>query len=177
MAKWRLSISRKRYGTEARNQRMNEKVEEFLETVSLFNGVPSETLARVAELGRLVDCDPGEVLIGEGDPHNKIIVVVDGEVQILLRDPSDETRPLRLATCGPRSVIGEMSLVDPQVSQSVVRTSSTARIFMLRYGVLQDMVDENPALGVVMLKNQLRTITQRLRKETAEFLSYSQVLG
>lgn len=151
---------------------MASELKDILRSVYLFEGVPPEALDGIIESGRVIDCDPGEVLINEGEPHSKVFVVIDGFIEVMLRDPTDGTRPLRLARCGPGSVLGEMSLVDPQVCQSIVRTTRASRVFLIRYKTLNEIMEKDPALAAVMLRNKLRTITRRLREEAAEFLHY-----
>ena len=56
----------------------------FLKSVPLFEQIPSEDLAGVAQIVQQVEFAPGVALIRQGDEGDCLFIIVDGEVDIVV---------------------------------------------------------------------------------------------
>ena len=56
---------------------------EFLARVSLFSLVKKSDLERIAKLVNHHVFDTGDVIIKEGEPDNRLFIVVSGEVEVV----------------------------------------------------------------------------------------------
>ena len=72
-----------------------------LRETALFAGLDDEPLQRLVELGEIVDLEPGEVLIREGDQADALYVVLDGELEVTKKSGSSQ---IPLALVGPGSL-------------------------------------------------------------------------
>ena len=96
--------------------------------------------------------EPGDFLFREGDKGDKMYVLLEGEMEIVLGD-------LVLETAGPGSLIGEMALIDdsPRTANAVAKKSCRlAEIDRRRFHFL---VQQTPHFATHVMK----TLADRLR--------------
>jgi CRP-like cAMP-binding protein len=78
---------------------------QWLATVPLLEGLSDPELRRVAELGRRIEVDAGDVLVDQGDPGTHCYVVAEGTASVYVNGE-------HVNTTGPGTTIGEMALID-----------------------------------------------------------------
>jgi CRP-like cAMP-binding protein len=103
-----------------------------------------------------VQLGPGEFLFKEGDKHELMYVLLEGEVEIWLGDYVVETAV-------PGALIGEMALIDdsPRAASAVAKTSCRlARVDRRRFHFL---VQQTPHFATHVMK----TLANRLRHMNA----------
>ncbi len=131
----------------------------FLRSVTLFARVPDEVLAWVAQTAHEVEFAPGERFIREGDPGDSLYIVIHGDVEIALEGKG------RIATRGPKSVLGEMAiLVSRPRTASCVAATPVYALQIARDDFLH-LLAENPelALGIIgELVNRLDDLSRRV---------------
>ena len=115
----------------------------LLRHVDLFAKAPGRVLAGLARVLEEVDFPPGAELMHEGAVEDWLFVVVEGEVEVV--------RPDRLVRLGPGSVVGELSVLDPQPRSATVTAASPVRAFRLRKAAVDEAVRTRPeiAAGVI----------------------------
>jgi len=99
---------------------------------------------------------PGDFLFHEGDKGDKMYVLLEGEMEILLGD-------LVLETARPGALIGEMALIDesPRTANAVAKTACRlAQIDRRRFHFL---VQQTPHFATHVMK----TLADRLRHMNA----------
>jgi CRP/FNR family transcriptional regulator, cyclic AMP receptor protein len=60
---------------------------ELLRPIPLFTALSSEKLGRVAELCETKSCESGEYIFREGEPGNRLFIIVEGGVRISRQTP------------------------------------------------------------------------------------------
>lgn len=98
----------------------------WLAGVPFFDGFSPEDLQRVLELGELVQAPAGTVLVDQGDTGTHCFVVVRGDASVYVRGEF-------VASSGPGTMVGEMSLIDhrPRTATVVADTDMD----LLRFGI------------------------------------------
>ena len=86
--------------------------DDFLREVPLFAELDARALSEVQLVARPFQVDAGTMLFRQGDPPDGLYLIKRGEVEIVRRIPGDEV--VTLAVLGPRTIVGEMSLLDRQ---------------------------------------------------------------
>lgn len=106
---------------------------ESLSKVSLFSSCSKKELEKVAKAGDEVTMTAGTMIIDQGQTGREAFVIVDGEVSI-------KRNNRKVATLGPGSVVGEMSLLDkgPRTATVICDTDCTLLV-----------IDQRRFLGVV----------------------------
>ena len=99
---------------------------------------------------------PGDFLFREGDRGEKVYVLLEGEMEILLGD-------LVLENAGPGTLIGEMALIDdsPRTASAVAKTS--CRLVEIDRRRFHFLVQQTPHFATHVMK----TLADRLRHMNA----------
>jgi CRP-like cAMP-binding protein len=100
---------------------MNASLENFLHHVPVMAGLDDEAIGFLSNLAREEHYAPGAVIIGEGEPGNRMFFLSVGNVVVVKGHGGPQ--PVELARFGPSAFFGEMSLVE-----SVVRSASVVAV-------------------------------------------------
>lgn len=97
------------------------EIKEILRKVDLFAKLDDELLDTFAAASNVVGFEAGERLVSQGDPASRVVVIVEGEVEI-----RRASRPV--AIFGPGDVGGDLSLLsgEPHSMNAVAKTSGRA---------------------------------------------------
>jgi sigma-B regulation protein RsbU (phosphoserine phosphatase) len=133
---------------------MDESV--FLK-IPLFQDVPSTELFPVVRELPVETYEPGAYIFRDGETGEKLYVVMDGSLEVLLgADSPDE---LLLRTCGPGEYIGEMSLILPDGRRTAtVRAKGRTRTWVMSRSKFQEIIQRWPKMAYAMV----RILSQRL---------------
>ncbi|MFH1808436.1 MAG: cyclic nucleotide-binding domain-containing protein [Pseudomonadota bacterium] len=93
---------------------------EILQKSPLFEKLLPAELETLAELTQPREYESGEVIIREGDAGDALYILVQGEVEVLRRDPRGADHSLAVLTVP--DFFGEMSLIDKEHRSATVRT-------------------------------------------------------
>lgn len=130
----------------------------FLRGVELFTGVPSETLAQLADRTRELRFEAGQVIFREGEANRGVYMVVDGLVEIRKGRALDGVR-------GPGFGFGELALGEGEPHQiTAVATLPTHVLNVSSDAFFETMIDF-PEVAVAMVRvlaAQLGEMAQRL---------------
>jgi len=101
----------------------------------------------------------GDVIFMEGEPGDKMYVVSEGEVDILIG-------PDVVETAGPGSAFGEMALIDqsPRSASAIARTD--CKLVPIDERQFQFLVRETPFFALTIMK----TMADRLRKTNSRIV-------
>ncbi len=100
----------------------------------------------------------GQVIFWEGQPGAEMYVVIEGEVDILVRSKE-------IDRVGPGEVLGEMALIDSCDRSATAVARTNCKLVMIDRKRFEFMMQNTPYFA-----NQLlRIITQRLRNMNYQF--------
>lgn len=140
---------------------------ELLAKVPLFIGLTSSALELVLELGIEETFARDDVIFHDGDPGEKLYVVLSGTVRI-----SHAAAPLgdeALAVLAPGSMFGEMSMLGETTRSADARAHGRCRLLVLDSGAFTELLFLRKDLAYEVLWNMARLLSARLR-ETSEKL-------
>jgi CRP-like cAMP-binding protein len=117
-----------------------------LRAVPIFEGLPSESLERIAELASEVEFPPNQVVIEARTPGTGMFVILEGRVSVHARGVDTEL--------GPGEVIGEVSLLRSD-SQRIARiqTLTDVRCLAVDRAGFRQLVAEDGRLALALLEN------------------------
>jgi CRP-like cAMP-binding protein len=139
---------------------MAEELHSVIATVDLFKDLGETELQRIAEVGRVEYWKEGALVLEEGAFGPRMMIVLEGRVEILRRDGAGVQRAL--ASLGPGEVLGEMSLLLDLPRTATVQALEPLKVFAMDRMAFNEMVD---AGDPVMLKLGLqlsRVLARRL---------------
>ncbi|MEE3752110.1 Crp/Fnr family transcriptional regulator [Mycobacterium intracellulare] len=100
---------------------------------------------------------PGQTIFAQGDPGDRLYVIVEGMVKISLRGPAGRTSVQ--AILGPTDIFGELAVFDPAPRACTATALTDVRAQWLDRAALRATVARRPALA----EELLRALTQRLQ--------------
>ncbi|MDV3207522.1 MAG: Crp/Fnr family transcriptional regulator [Rhodococcus ruber] len=136
-------------------------MDDVLARAGIFQGVePSAVAALVKEL-QPVDFPRGHVIFNEGEPGDRLYIIVSGKVKLGRRSP--DGRENLLTIMGPSDMFGELSIFDPGPRTSTATTVTEVRAVSMDRDALKAWIDQRPEVS----KALLAALAQRLRRTNA----------
>ena len=119
-----------------------------LRDTPLFGGLDDAELLRLAELGDIVDLEPGEMLIREGEMADALYVVLDGELEVTKRSGSAE---IPVALVGPGSLQGEIAALEGGRRLASVRAVGPAEVVRIPVETIRELLAAGPDLALAII--------------------------
>jgi Cyclic nucleotide-binding domain len=100
-------------------------VDEILSRAGILQGVEPSAVSALTTQFQRVDFPRGHTVFGQGEPGDRLYIIVSGQVKIGIR--SSDGQENLLAIMGPSDMFGEMSVFDPGPRTSTATTISEVR--------------------------------------------------
>ena len=141
----------------------------FIESVTLFNCLWPDSIARLAAAGRLTEVERGSYLFFEGDEAHSVYLVRHGWMVILLAAP--DGRELVLSEMRRGDVFGQNAVLTslPRSATAVAREAS--ELFVLPGQVFLGVLDDEPCLARRLLDQAAARLAAGNQREAALALS------
>src|SRR6185436_3757200 len=105
---------------------------------------------------------PGERIFNRGDVGNEAYVVMRGQVDIILEDGA---KPVASFSNG--QILGELSFLDPSPRTAHAVANQASILLVIHRTAFNDLVQNEPHLGMVVMRNIAIELTNRFRKSQA----------
>lgn len=148
-------------GVERRTPTTDETIE-LLGRVNLFAGLPAVYLRRIAAIGTTEAHDAGSKIFVEGDPGDKMYVILEGSVRISRQVPGMGEEAL--AVLKTHDYFGEMALIDDFPRSADANVHESCSLFVITKDHLADLLFVDRDLAYDLLWNFVRTLAGRLRQ-------------
>ncbi len=125
-------------------ERSHEELELLLAAVPSFEMLTREELSELARTARPVTLGPLERIVVQGQRGTSLFVVVDGVVEVVLRQ--DDGHDRAVDTMGRGSVVGEMSLLTGEPRAATVRAITGATVLEIGRPQYEPLLRARPAL-------------------------------
>jgi SulP family sulfate permease len=127
----------------------------------LAREIGSEPLfARLASYLEVVEYQPGDRLIQQGDAADSLYLLYAGRVTVLFRTP--EGADLRLRSMVGHTIVGEMGLYRTLPRGASVRADQPTIAYRLSREAMTRMEQDDPTLAYAFHKLVIRTLAERL---------------
>jgi CRP/FNR family cyclic AMP-dependent transcriptional regulator len=145
----------------------------------LFYGVDLEAFEKFAQVASYHQYQPGELIIQEGEQKNAIMVIENGQVEVIKGDISLYADDQKIATLsGERKfcdafrgdILGEMSLIDVEPASATVRAFSEVGIWQMNREDFAAVLRKDLTTYIVIITNIARILSRRLRDTGKIFL-------
>lgn len=111
----------------------------------------------LAKIGEVRHFRAGEVVFREGDPGREMFIVLSGSVRVQRRSRQG---PVTIATLGPGSFFGEMSLLEKLARSATVVAEEPLALIAIGEGQFLAALSAEPQLAVRMMK----VLSSRIRR-------------
>ena len=131
---------------------------DFLNRVSLFSLVSQKDLQRIAGKARYHLFNEGDVIIREGDPDNRLFIIVSGEVEIIKKETLNNVN----------EHFGALTIKDGFIQA----TSDAGTFFVTEASAVVTGTDEDDPLGASKLGKvkyrSFKSMAEKYREKRAE---------
>jgi CRP-like cAMP-binding protein len=139
----------------------------FLRNVPIFSDLKDRDLDLMSDVWVPKYFKKGNLIVLEEDPGVVLFVIVYGQVKIVRTDR--DGREVILAILGPRSLFGEMSILDGMKRSASAVATSPAKVLMIERKDFLKLLHLHPSIGISLM----RSLTMRLRRADAKIKSLS----
>jgi SulP family sulfate permease len=132
---------------------------------------PDPALLRLVGYLERVALDAGQTIIRQGERQRYLYFLDAGELTVEYR--TEEDQPVRLATSGPGTIVGELSLFLDTPATATVTAAQPSVVYRLSADDLQRLEREDLLAAALLHRFLLKRVGQRLLStlETVEVLS------
>lgn len=133
-------------------------MDETLARAGIFQGVDPTAVEALSSALEPVEFPRAHVIFAEGEPGDRLYIIVSGKVKIGRR--SADGRENLLAVFGPSDMFGELSIFDPGPRTSTATTVTELRAVTMDRAALHEWIGKRPEIADQLL----RVIARRLRR-------------
>ncbi len=141
------------------DQKMGVAIINLLRALPFFEGLGDGELRKIARLFIQKLFRPGEKIFSKGDSGNEAYVVMRGQIDIQL---DQNSRPV--AQFGNGQIFGELAFLDGTPRAAMAIASQPSILLVIQRSAFNALVQREPHLGMVVMKNIALELSNRLRK-------------
>ena len=136
-----------------------------------FRLVVDEDMDQLEREIAMVEAAAGSTLFEEGDAADGVASIVEGDVEIVKKGRV-------LATLGPGTVVGELSMFVPAATRNATARASTP-VRMIKWGAvdLHDRLAQHERLATAILADVAFVLAERLGRTTNDLMSVLDAAG
>lgn len=130
----------------------------YLRKTEIFCDLSPEDLHDVARIATMTTYPPGRVIYSPNERGEILFILKKGHIQLYRM--SDEGRKLVIATLGPATIFGEMSLTGLGMYDAFAEATEEALICMLNRADLEKLLLSKPQVAVRLLEVMARRLRE-----------------
>ncbi|KSZ56037.1 Crp/Fnr family transcriptional regulator [Rhodococcus pyridinivorans KG-16] len=131
---------------------------DVLARAAIFQGVEPFAVAALIKQLQPMDFPQGHVVFKEGEPGDRLYIIVSGKIKLGRRSP--DGRENLLTIMGPSDIFGELSIFDPGPRTSTATTVTEVRAVSMDRDALKTWIYQRSEIT----EQLLRILARRLRR-------------
>ena len=128
-----------------------------LRQAKLFAGLTDKERAALKSVATLRHGKEGERIIEQGKPSGKMFIVLEGQAEVRVNGKL-------VATLPAQALVGEIEFLDKLPATADVLLLKETDLIELNHAALTDLMEKQPRLGYVLMREIAEIEAQRLRK-------------
>lgn len=142
----------------------------------IFRGLTPSQLQLILGISALKDLPGGSVIFTEGEPGEKLYLVVKGKVQIAREWPMGGQETLADLEAG--DAFGEMAVLDERLRRSATaRAGEDCTLLVLEREPFRNLLRQHHDLAAAILWNVLQQLSGRLRATNEKVMMFLSASG
>jgi CRP/FNR family cyclic AMP-dependent transcriptional regulator len=134
---------------------------ELLKGVELFAGMSEDQLKRLAAISRVVEYRDGEIVVRQGETGDRLYVIRDGQVAVVV---GDDLRAQPTLYLGRGQIFGEMALIDYGERSATIRCASEQAVLaVIGRDDFETLCTSDTAIGYIVMRNMASDLSFKLR--------------
>jgi len=154
----------------AEDAAIRQELEALVGRAPLLSEFEAQDVARLAACVALYRAPAGETIIREGDAGDFMMLITQGEVDILKQGAHGA--PRRMTSVGAGTTIGEMSMIDGAPRFATCVTTEPTRFAVLTRDRMSKIMVEEPGLAAKILAKVAALLSERLRETGSQLMRY-----
>ncbi len=134
-----------------------------------FSKLTNEECARLLEAGDVRMYRSGDVIIGEGDTLQALMLVKSGNVRVT-RTYLDDLAAEFAGPLGPGEVVGEMSFIDGKGASANLIADGNTEMLSLPRGLIEKMLADDPSMAARFYESLFLVLARKLRSTNLRVL-------
>lgn len=134
----------------------------LLRSLPIFNGLGEGELRKVAQLCEQKLARSGETVFRKGEMSTEAYVVMRGQVDIHL---AEGAAPVASLSTG--QIFGEQAFLDGSAREASAMVSQPTALLVIRRVAFNDLLQREPRLGMVIMRNTALDLSHKLRNANA----------
>jgi len=135
-----------------------------LQKYSLFGGLAEEQIESIIPLMQHEQYGPGDFIITEGKPNDKIYFLIEGQVEVTKKDTV-------LSRFSEGEAFGEMEVLDVMAAVATIKSLSGVTLMSISNKNLREIYKLDVKIFSLMIMNLARDLSRRLRKADEKLAS------
>lgn len=148
------------------DQRIGAAIINLLRSLPIFEGLGDGELRKMARLFSQKLYRPGEKVFNKGDNGDEAYVVMRGQVEVYLEEKS-----LPITSVSTGQIFGELSFLDSSSRAAYAVASQATILLVIQRNAFLDLIQREPHLGMVVMRNLALEIAGRLRRTNTAFIA------
>ncbi len=144
---------------------------DMLEEADMFRDFSRQDVEQLATYVTAYAARRGSKVLVEGGRESYMFIVASGRVDIF-KHPGDQQKEAKIATVRAGKTIGEMSVVDGLPHSGTAIVAEPAELILITQRNLDQMIEQNPALGAKFLRRLCALMSLRLRQTSGVLIDY-----
>ena len=144
---------------------------EIIESFSAFSDLEENEVQALATLDEEERYRPGTFIFHEGDPANKLYLLLEGHVEMMMATNADGTQRAMVMTAGPGEIFGWSSLVEPYQLTASAHCATRVRVVAITASGVRALMAMSCSLGYRLMQKGCQTASARLRATRVQLLS------
>jgi len=140
-----------------------DRVAVTLRGSSLFAGLSDEQLRHAAGQATLLQLDPGEELIQQGEIPDGFFLLTSGDLRVMVTPPSGRG-PVELARLAQGQMVGAAGLLLKEASGASIAAAVRCTVIRFDPGFFTQMVERVPSFGLHVARVMARRMIQALEQ-------------
>ncbi|MBW1715173.1 MAG: cyclic nucleotide-binding domain-containing protein [Deltaproteobacteria bacterium] len=150
--------------------KIQEPISDFLLNTPLFDELKTNEIKNIAKHLSFIELSKDDILFKEGEKGNCVCFVVEGTLDVIKESLTGESVIITALHRG-RS-IGEMSIIDDFPRSATVKARTQVKLVILTREDFDLLLEENPQVGIKILKKISRLLSLNLRKTSSRLADY-----
>ncbi|GAB4535046.1 MAG: hypothetical protein Kow0063_18830 [Anaerolineae bacterium] len=144
---------------------------EIIESFAVFEDLQENEIQALATLAEEEQYKPGEFIFHEGGPANKLYLLLEGRVEMMMATNAEGTKQAIVMTVGPGEIFGWSSLVEPHRLTASARCATRVRVVAITATGLRALMTMSCSLGYRLMQKGCQIASARLRATRMQLLS------
>jgi CRP/FNR family transcriptional regulator, cyclic AMP receptor protein len=141
------------------DQKVGVAIINLLRALPVFEGLGDGELRKIARLFTQKLFRPGERVFNKNDVSHEAYVLMRGQIDIILEEGG---KPVATMTNG--QIFGELAFLHPSPRTALAVATQASIVLVIQRSAFHDLVQHEPHLGMVVMRNIAIELTNRFRK-------------